>query len=350
MRFHFSEDQLLFQRTVRDFLEGECGPERVRGLWETQTGRSSELWRALAEVGLLGVRVPEAHEGMGLDEVDGVLLLEETGRAGLAEPLVATAAVAAPLLAELAVPELSERWLKRIAVGEARVAVGHPLCRFVADAHVADLLLLGRDDEIHALPPDAVAQEAEPATDPARRVQRLDWTPRPETRVASGEAGRRLLAAAFDRGALATASQQLGACERLLDMAVAYACQREQFDKPIGSFQAVKHMLADVKVKLEYARPLVYRAAYSVAHDVPRRPVHVSMACVAVSEAANRAARTALQVHGAIGYTWEQDLHIWMRRVWSLDQEWGLPRLHRGRMAEFALADGAPLGAGRTFV
>jgi alkylation response protein AidB-like acyl-CoA dehydrogenase len=105
-----------------------------------------------------------------------------------------------------------------------------------------------------------------------------------------------------------------------------------------------------VKVKLEYARPLVYRAADSVARGLAHRSVHVSMAKVAASEAAQRGARAALQAHGAIGYTWEQDVHIWMRRAWSLDQTWGIQRFHRARMAAFALAPDAPLGAGRTFI
>ena len=141
-----------------------------------------------------------------------------------------------------------------------------------------------------------------------------------------------------------------GVADRLIGLAVAYACQREQFGVPIGSFQAVKHMLADAKVKLEYARPLVYRASHSVATAAPQRGVHVSMAKVAADEAAALASRVTLQVHGAIGYTWEQDVHIWMRRVRSLDHAWGLPRFHRRRMADFVLAEGAPLGAGATFL
>jgi alkylation response protein AidB-like acyl-CoA dehydrogenase len=101
MRFDFSEDQRLLQQTVRDFLAGECTPDAVRALWTTETGRSRALWKQLAEIGLVGLRVPEAHEGMGLSEVDFVLVCEEVGRAGLAEPVIPTAAVAAPLLAEL---------------------------------------------------------------------------------------------------------------------------------------------------------------------------------------------------------------------------------------------------------
>ena len=349
MHFDFSDDQRLLQQTVRDFLAGECGPERVRALWEEPTGRSRALWRRLAEIGLVGARVPEAHEGMGVSEVELVLLCEEVGRAGLAEPVVSTAAVAAPLLAEIGSQELAERWLKPIAVGDAIVAVGHAHSAFVADAHVADLLLLPDGDDLHAVLPADVELEAQPASDPARRLQRVRFTPSDATRIAAGGTGRAIQAAALDRGALASAAQLLGAAERLISLAVAYAKQREQFGVPIGSFQAVKHQLANALVKLEYARPLVYRAAWSVARAVAPRSVHVSMAKVAAGEAGALASRTALQVHGAIGYTWEQDLHIWMRRCASLDHEWGLPHFHRQRMADFALAEDAPTGAGNTF-
>jgi alkylation response protein AidB-like acyl-CoA dehydrogenase len=348
MRFDFTEDQRLLQQTVRDFLAGECTPESIRALWTGETGRSRALWKQLAEVGLVGLLVPEAHEGMGLSEVDSVLLCEEVGRSALAEPVIATAAVAAPLVAELG-GELAARWLKPLALGEAIVAVGHPVSPFVDDAHVADLLLLARDGELHAVAPGDVRLTPQPHNDPARRIATVAFDPRPETRVAAGGQARRLLDAALDRGALAAAAQLLGVCDQLLSLAVAYTSQRVQFGVPIGSFQAVKHALADVKVKLEYARPLVYRAADSVARAQPRRSVHVSMAKVAAAEAALRGARAALQAHGAIGYTWEQDVHIWMRRAWSLDYTWGSQRFHRARMAEFALAPGAPLGAGRTF-
>jgi len=349
VNFDFSEDQKLLRETVRDFLAGECPPDAVRALWATGTGRSRALWKQLAEVGLAGLLVPEAHEGMGLSEVDFVLLCEEIGRAGLAEPVIATAAVAAPLLVELG-GDLASRWLKPLAVGEAIAAVGHPVSPFVDDAHVADLLLLERAGELHAVLPATATLVAEPASDPARRTFRVDWTPRAETRVAAGADARRLGDAALDRGALAAAAQQLGVCERLIELAVDYTGQRVQFGVPVGSFQALKHLLADVKVKLEYARPLVYRAAYSVAHGDARRAVHVSMARVAAGAAAQRAARAALQAHGAIGYTWEQDVHVWMRRAWSLEPVFGSPRFHRERIAAFALAADAPLGAGRTFV
>jgi alkylation response protein AidB-like acyl-CoA dehydrogenase len=348
MRFGFSEDQLLLQKTLRDFLASECSAARVRSLWETETGRSAELWKSLAALGVTGLLVPEAHSGMGMDESFLVLLQEEFGRAALAEPLVATA-VAVPLLAELGAPELTRRWLEPIAQGEAIVAVGHPVNAFVADAHVAQLLLLAHEDELHALPREAVTLVREPVNDPARRVFRVRWSPTPATRVAEGEAARALLAAALDRGALACAAQLVGVTEELLERAVAYARQREQFGQPIGAFQAVKHQLANVKVALEYARPVVYRAAHSVARAALGRALHVSHAKAAAGEAAALAAKTALQVHGAIGYTWEQDLHVWMRRAWSLELAWGNGSFHRRRVGDLVLAPGARIGPGTTF-
>ncbi len=348
MRFGFDEDQLLLQKTLRDFFASECPAARVRALWDTETGRSPELWKSLAELGVTGLLAPEAYEGMGMDETFLVLLQEEAGRAALAEPLVATA-VAVPLLLELDTRELCERWLRPIAAGEAIVAVGHPVNAFHSDAHIASLLLLAHADEIHALAPDAVERVRQPVNDPARRVFSLRWTPTPQTRIAQGAQARELLAAALDRGALACAAQLLGVTEKLLELAVAYAQQREQFGQPIGAFQAVKHQLANVKVALEYARPVVYRAAHSVAKRAAARAVDVSHAKVAAGEAAALAARTALQVHGAIGYTWEQDLHVWMRRAWSLELAWGSGRFHRERVANAILAPGAQIGPGTTF-
>jgi alkylation response protein AidB-like acyl-CoA dehydrogenase len=349
VRFAFDDDALLFQTTLRDFLRKEHPPERIRALWESESGRSDALFVELAELGVAGALVPEAQGGLGLDEVALVLLLEEAGRAALAEPIVATAAVGAPLLRELPESALAERWLARVAAGEARLAVGHPVSSFVADAHVADLLLLAHEGELHAVARERAALEAQPANDPAERLFRVAFAPGAETRVASGEEARALLDAALDRGALACAAELLGVTEQLLEMAVAYAGQREQFGRPIGSFQAVKHHLADVKVRLEYARPLVYRAAWSVAHGDPRRALHVSMAKLHAGEAAACAARQALQVHGAIGYTWEQDLHIWMRRAWSLGLAWGGGAFHLERIAASVLAEGAALGPGTTF-
>lgn len=355
MRFAFSDEQLLLQSTVRDFLRKECAPEVIRGLWTRDTGHAPALWAQLAELGVLGALVPEAHGGLALDERDLVLLLEETGRAALPLPVIATAAVAVPLLRELAETgaegaALAARWLPQIARGDAIVAVGHPESRFVADAALADLLLLAHGDALHAIErTPAVRCVRQPANDPGRRLYTVEWRPSAGTLVADGAAAQRLLEAAFQRGALACAAQLLGATEQMLDLAVSYACQREQFGRPIGGFQAVQHQLADVKVQLEYARPVVYKAAWSIACRALSRGVDSSHAKLAATAAGEGAARRALQAHGAIGYTWEQDLHLWMRRVWSLALDWGRAPQHLARVSAFVLAEGAPIGPGHTF-
>lgn len=350
MDFRFTDDQLLLQSTVRDFLAKEHGPEVLRKLWETESGRSRALWKQLAEIGVPGLLVPEQHGGMGLTEIEAVLIHEEAGRAALAEPLVATMAIAAPLLRELG-GELAAEFLPRIAAGDAIVAVGHPATPFVEDAHVADLLLIPRgDDALFAVPREAARLTLQPANDPSRRLASVAFEERSARVLARGERARALLDAALDRGALAYAAQALGACDRMLEISVAYTAQRKQFGKPIGSFQAVKHMLANVKVKLEYARPVVMRAAYSVAHGSPQRAVHVSMAKLVASEAARLGARMSLQCHGAIGYTWEQDLHLWMRRAWSFDQSWGRAPFHLARVRAAILDGSLPIGPGQTFV
>jgi len=342
MDFSFTEDQGLLQQTVRDFLEGECTAEHVRSLWETETGRSPEFWGKLAEIGVPALLVSEASGGMGMDERDLVLVMEETGRAALAEPLISTAAIGVPLLQELAQEgqsALADAWLGKVAEGAATLAVGHAQSPFVSDAHVADLLLLVNGDEIHAVSPSDVKLEAQKSNDQSRRIFSVDWTPSDATCVASGDVGRRLQQAAFDRGVLACAAQQLGVGSQLIDMGCLYATQRKQFGVAIGTFQAVKHRMANAKVKVEYARSVVYRAAHSVATDAAARSVDVSMAKISAGEAATYAAKESLQVHGAIGYTYEQDLHVWMKRAWSLDLAFGTGAWHRKRVAD-ALIDG----------
>ncbi len=343
MDFRFSEDQLLLQETVRDFLAGECTVEHVRGLWETETGRSTDFWAKLAEIGVPGLLVPEEHGGLGMDETDFVGVAVEIGRAALAEPVVSTAAVAVPLLRECGQAELAAAWLPRIAGGEARVAVAPPTSTLVADVHVADLVIARAEDGLYAVPADAVAAEAQVSNDPSQKLFTIAFDPRSEWLIAQGEAADRLERAALDRGALACAAQQLGVCDQLIAMSVEYTSQRKQFGVPIGSFQAVKHQLADVKVALEYARSHVERAAESVARERHTRSTDVSMAKLSAGEAALDAATTSLQVHGALGYTWEQDLHVWMRRAWTLDLAWGETAWHQERVADALLEGRQPI-------
>ena len=333
MRFAFDGDQQLFAETVRDFLASQCTAADVRDAWSSPSGRSLDRWHKLAAMGVAGLTVPEECGGLGLGETDLVMVLEESGRAALPEPIVETVAVGVPLLVDVASgrPE-TDALLAVVAAGEAWLGVGLAGQAFVADAHVAELLLLQSGDELHGVRPDEAHLTAQPSTDGARRLFGVDWSPSSASLLASGPVAVAASSAAFDRGALGVAAQLLGISQRLIDMTADYARERQQFGKPIGSFQAVKHHLADALLALELARPVVYRAAWSVAHNATSRAVDVSMAKVYASEAGDRAARVALQVHGAIGYTWECDAQLWMKRAWALGASWGDARWHLRRV------------------
>ncbi|WP_336335119.1 acyl-CoA dehydrogenase family protein [Pseudomonas putida] len=351
MDFSFNSDQLLFQDNVRSFFINEVTPERIRELWQTETGRCDRLWGQLVELGLTALTVPEQYGGLGLGALDFVLLAQECGYAGLPEPLVETMLVAVPLLAELGEEHeaLKHDWLGRVAEGQARLAVCEPGNPLVGDAHVADLLLLSHKDELHAVPRESVELVRNVSVDPSRQLFQVTWTPLAATCVARGEAAARLLARAFERGALGCAAQRLGLAKRMVDLAVDYSFERKQFGKPIGSFQAVKHLMANVAVRIEFAKGPLYRAAHAVAHGAATQAVAVSHACLATSEAALLAARNAIQAHGAMGYTWEVDLQIFMKRVWALDKAWGDPALHKARVREALFEQGLAIGAGATF-
>jgi alkylation response protein AidB-like acyl-CoA dehydrogenase len=327
MRFSFTDDQRLFRDAVRDVLKKDCTEDVVRAAWEGR--RESAVWAKLAEMGVLGVTVPETHGGMGLDELSLVLLLEETGRVALPEPIVETVAVAVPVLRALG--PSGDRWLSAIAKGELKVGVRLDPTAHVPHADACGLLLVQRGSELHAVAGADAVLVPRTSVDRARYLFEVDW--KDGTHVATGA----VLADAFDRGALGVAAQLLGLSQHMLDRTVEYTKVREQFGKPIGSFQAVKHHLANALLAIEFARPVVYRAAYSVAKGDSERSVHVSMAKAFASEAAETVSRAALQCHGAIGYAYEHGLHMWMKRAWALGASWGDAGWHRQRIARAVL-------------
>jgi alkylation response protein AidB-like acyl-CoA dehydrogenase len=333
VRFAFSDEQRQFQRTMRDLLARACPPAEVRAAWASDSGRSPARWAQLAEVGVVGLSVPADRGGLGGDALDWLLPLEEAGRAALPEPLLETTAVAAPLLA--AVAPTSE-WLPRIADGRSIVTVGiaadSPL---VADAHVAELLLLRDGNALHALPHGRARIAPRRSVDGARRLFTVEWTPTEATLLTADAV--EVMADAADRGALAAAAMLLGLGTRMLEMTVEYVKVRKQFGQAVGSFQAVKHQLADALVGLELARPLVYHGAYALARRQPDHTIAVAMAKAAASDAALRAGRAALQCHGAIGYSFEHDLHLYLKRAWALAAAWGDAPSQRARVAAHLL-------------
>lgn len=340
MRFAFSRDQILFRDAARDIFQRCCPPTAVRAAWSTSDGRVPGLWSTLAEAGITGISIPEDCGGSGLNELDLVLVLEEAGRAASPEPLLETTAVAAPLIRDIAPAALGQPWLSRVASGEAIIAVGLAGDPYVSHAAHADLLLLQRGDELYAIPPGEASTTPQPSIDGSRRLASVTFTPTKSACFARGEGAKRAAALAFDRGALAAAAELLGIARRMLDMTVEYTKVRRQFGQPVGSFQAVKHHLASALVGLELARPLVYRAAYSIARGDEAASIHVSMAKAHASDAARGAARAALQCHGAIGYSVEHDLHLWLKRAWALAASWGDAAFHRARVGAVILDAG----------
>ena len=350
MDFTFTDDQLTFREAVSRFLMVEAAPEMLREIWETDSGRSPDLRKNIAEQGLTALSVPEDCGGLGMDDVAWSLMTQELGYYAIPDSLADAAYVATGLLNALPAGTAErEAWLGRIAEGSIRIAVDHPVNPLVADANPADLLLLANGDEVHAVARSAVKVESNASIDLSRRLGSVSWTPSAATLLAEGEAGRVLWAQTLNRGALSVAGQLLGLAQRMLDLSVDYVAQRKQFGKPIGSFQAVKHHLADVATQIEFAKPVLYRAAYALAHQEAGVDARVSHAKLACGEAAWVAARKGIQVHGAMGYTWEVDLQMFMKRAWALDASWGDRGLHKSRIADAMLADGAALGPGHTF-
>ena len=332
MRLQPDPDAMDFAAGVRELLEQQCDPSALRAAWEAPDGRVAGLWKRLAEVGVLGLTVPEAQGGAGMDLGAALPVLVELGRAAAPEPVVETL-VAAQVLAA-AGGELAAEWLPRVTDGSAVLALGPGPTGVVAAADLADLLLLADDEAIWAMPAGVVRAQPVPSVDKGVRLATVSWSPDD----AAGRIDAGLGNGAFDWAVVAVAAQLVGLADAMLAMAVRYAQQREQFGRPIGSFQAVKHQLADVFVATSFARPVVNRAAWSVAQDLPTRARDASHAKHAASVAAGRAARTALQVHGGIGYTFEHDLHMWLKRTWTLSALWGNERWHKARVTAAVLA------------
>lgn len=350
MRFALTDEQIEFSEAVRGLLENTCTPDDVRSAWDdavlagggnaSGSGRVPAAWAALAEMGVLGIMAPETVGGLDMTDEDLAPLLVEAGRFALPDPVAATAGVAVATLRACAAGPAAARAAELLAaICEGSVSCGVSFDpsseRFagsdlVAAADSLDVLLVFRDDQVLLCERDAFDYELLESADRARRLGRISVNGGVE--LARGEEAARIGAAAFDRAALYSAAELLGLAERMIDMAVGYASERQQFGVPIGSFQAVKHHLANAAMAVEFARPLMMRAAHSLSHGEPEAPLHVSMAKARAAAAADGAARASLQVHGGIGYTVEYDLHLFMKRAWSLAREFGDAGFHRRRV------------------
>ena len=317
MDFRFTEDQLLFADSVRDYLAGTHGPEVLRRLdashEEGQGNRDPAIWQGLVEMGLTGLLVPEDHGGLGMGLIEAALIAAECGRACLAEPLVDTAFVGVPWL----VARGETAGLDEVVAGTRRIPLPHAINPWVADGEGAALN----------------------SVDPLRNLV-----------AGSGPDDAHLL----NLGALMAAAQLVGIADAMLAQAVEYAKVRTQFGQAIGGFQAIKHQLASCAVAIEFAKPVVWRAAAAMQAGDAHAGTHVSHAKLAATDAATLTAETAIQVHGAMGYTYEVDLHFWMKRAWALSGAWGDRSFHVRRIDDAVIGgpqEGPtmPIGPEHTF-
>ncbi|CPW52564.1 Probable acyl-CoA dehydrogenase FadE [Mycobacteroides abscessus] len=277
------------------------------------------MWSTLAELGVTALAVSEKYDGIGAHPVDLVVALEGLGKWAVPGPVVESVAVAPVLLSS---HEDGAEPSTRLASGELIATVAAPpIAPRALDADIAGLVLIADDIGVR----EAQAGAQHESIDASRRV----FDVQPKAAGISLDTSR-----AIDFGVLAISAQLIGAGQALLDRAVAYAKQRSQFGRPIGSYQAVKHKLADVHIALELARPLVYGAALSLADESPTAARDASAAKVAAAKAAYLAARSALQTHGAIGFTAEYDLSLWILKVRALTSAWGTSEWHRARVLE----------------
>lgn len=308
MRFVPTEEQADFVRTLDKLLSGADTVAAARAWAEGDHRPGLEVWRRLADQGLPALLVPEEHDGMGAGPVELVLTFEVLGRHAVPGPYVESAAYLAAAG--------SDEVRRAVAGGAVATVAAPPHAPYALDADVATLVLLAGPDGLS--PAEAGAMRA--SVDPTRRLFEV------------GATGDAPADEAFDTAALATAAQLLGAGERILADSVEYVTQRRQFGRQIGSYQAIKHALADVRIALDFARPLVHGAAVRAGTGDWGRSV--SAAAVASADAAYLASRTGLQVHGAIGYTAEHDLSLWITKVRALVTAWGAPAWHRARILD----------------
>ncbi|MER7928221.1 acyl-CoA dehydrogenase family protein [Streptomyces sp. NPDC096057] len=304
MRFLLDPEQRAFADSLNAMLTAADTPSAVRAWSRGEHASGLALWRRIAEAGVFALAVPEAYEGFGPRPVELAVAFVELGRHAVPGP-VAETVMAAVLLTE---PGPAKRLLPALAAGEA-MATAAPAGSYALDGDVATVRLTWDAGGLRSAPGHGPVRAS---LDPARRLARL---------LPGGEllGPEPPLALALTWARLATAAQALGVGLALLDRTVAYVKERTQFGVAVGSFQAVKHQLADTKVALEFARPLLFGAA--LAMD----PADVAAAKVTACEAAYRAARTALQLHGAIGYTAEYDLSLWLTKARALRASWGSP-------------------------
>jgi alkylation response protein AidB-like acyl-CoA dehydrogenase len=375
MDFGLSEEQELLQQSARDFLTRECSTTFVREMTRSDDGFSRAFHEKIAGLGWTGLVIPPRFGGLGLTMLDLAVLAEEMGRAVMPGPYFSSSVLAALALTYAGTAAQKQAWLPRIVAGEvigtlalleasdrldsagvalrcAKTRTGYRLNgvkMFVTDAHVADILVVAGRTRGHGesgvclllVPRDTpgISIASLQSVDQTRRLSEVTFknvdVPAAAL-LAADEKGWAVLQRVVDAACVVLAADSLGGAQRALEMSVEYAKVREQFGRPIGSFQAIKHMAAEMVSEIEPARSLVWYAAYAYDREPRSATRAASMAKARLSDVYTRTTNRAVQIHGGIGFTWEHDMHLWFKRAKWNESAFGDPTFHRERLAQLS--------------
>ena len=355
MNFDYSDDQKMLKDEARKFLAAKCDAKVVLGVLDNDDRAYDEaLWKGVAEQGWLGAAIPEEFGGLGLGHVELCALAEELGRACAPIPFASTVYFVAEALMKFGSQEQKAKWLPKIAAGEVIGAFataegkGPVTARSiktsvsggkltgekipVTDGDVADLIVVLAKDGLYLVEKgEGVSAEVLTTLDPTRSAAKLTFSGAPAERLGDQD-GIAAMQAVFDRAAILLAFEQVGGADKCLEMAKAYALDRQAFGRVIGGYQAIKHKLADIYVKNEIARSNAYYGAWALNTDAGELPLAAATARVAASEAFWFASKENIQTHGGIGFTWEADPQLYYRRSRQLSLVAGAPATWRERL------------------
>jgi alkylation response protein AidB-like acyl-CoA dehydrogenase len=361
MQFGLSESQQILKDTARKFFAGECPIAAVRKAMETETAHDAALWSKLADQGFTGIITPEQHGGMGLGKVELILLLEEAGYALLPGPFFSTVALAGPVIDALATPAQKKKYLEPIAAGKARSTValveadgswdtsGLQLSAngdkitgaklFVTDAAVADFIVVVGRNGVFMVDSKAPGLRIQPmkGMDITRKICSVEFSSTPAEKLG----GNGSLAKALDVATSALCAEMVGGMQRTLETTINYAKTRKQFGKPIGIFQAVQHLCADMYLETESSRSAIYYAAWALEENTADASLAVGVAKMYASDACRTVGNRGIQVHGGMGFTWENDLHLYYRRAKASETMLGDATFHRERIAKLVIDSAA---------
>jgi alkylation response protein AidB-like acyl-CoA dehydrogenase len=364
MEFGLNESQEILRDSARSFFAGECPMSEVRRLMETGTAYDPILWHKLAEQGYTGIVFPEEYGGVGLGKVELILLMEEAGRALLPGPFFSTVVLSGPVIDAVATAEQKEKYLAAICRGEVRATVailesaaswdlndlkivavsgrlsGEKL--FVSDAAIADWILVLARNGVFLVEKGApgLTISAMASMDLTRKLYAVQLHDTPAERL--GDLAEAM--PAIDVATAALVAEMVGGMQRTLDMTVEYAKTRKQFGKTIGTFQAVQHQCADMYLETESSRSAAYYAAWALQENVQDAAMAVSIAKIYASDAGRTVGNRGIQIHGGMGFTWENDLHLYYRRAKASETTFGDATFHRERLARLAIDSASVAG------